>query len=79
LDSSSVFIISFFLKFFTKNLDEIFYYIFYVQTAGILIFFLIIPESPYWQIYSYGNKSSKAIDNLNYIAWFNGSKYRVSY
>jgi hypothetical protein len=44
-----------------------------------LIFFLVIPESPYWQFYTYGNKSKKAIDNLNYIAWFNGSKYRVSY
>ena len=79
LDCATILSICFSLKYFTKSLDEVFHYIFYIQTTGIIIFFIIIPESPYWQFYTYGNKSYKAIDTLNYIAWFNRSKYRISY
>lgn len=79
LDCATILSICLSLKYFTKSLDEVFHYIFYIQTTGIIIFLLTIPESPYWLFYTYGDKSCKAIDTLNYIAWFNGSKYRVSY
>ena len=42
---------------------------------GILLYFLIAPESPR---YLFMNKKSKeAIDVLNYIAWFNFSRLRI--
>ena len=37
----------------------------------------IVPESPKWLLIKKGSKSKEAIKVLNYIAWLNGSTYRV--
>lgn len=38
---------------------------------------IFIPESPRWLFLKKGTNNKQAIDVLNYIAWFNGSKLRV--
>lgn len=48
--------------------------------AGVIatiLYFIIVPESPVWYILRDGLNSPDAIASLNYIAWFNGSSYRV--
>jgi hypothetical protein len=42
-----------------------------------LLYFVAIPESPVWFILKDGPSSPDAITTLNYIAWCNGSKFRV--
>jgi hypothetical protein len=41
----------------------------------LLLFF--IPESPRWLLLKKGSKNLETIGIFNYIAWFNGSKFRV--
>ena len=38
---------------------------------------LIVPESPKWLLMKEGINSQKAISTLNWIAKFNGTKFRV--
>jgi MFS family permease len=47
-----------------------------LSVVGGIIFFFIIPESPKY-LFMKDSKSKKAIDNMNFIAWFNGSKFRL--
>ena len=50
-----------------------------INTVGTLIIFIYLfagPESPFYLI-AKGDKKG-GIDALNYIAWFNGSKNRIS-
>ena len=42
-----------------------------------IIYLWIIPESPRWMFLKKGGNCQEAIKNLNYIAWFNGSSYRI--
>ena len=52
---------------------------FYFGTFLTMIYLIIIPESPKWLFIKEGSNSKKAIEILNYIAWFNGSDFRVPY
>jgi len=42
-----------------------------------ILYLLIVPESPKWLLIKKGSRSKEAIKVLNYIAWFNGTTYRV--
>ena len=46
-----------------------------VGTVATLVYMLIIPESPRWLFLN--NRHDEGINNLNYIAWFNGSLKRI--
>ena len=52
----------------------------YTNFLGIfaaVLYLLIVPESPKWLFLTEGEESINAIKNLNYIAWFNGSNFRI--
>jgi MFS family permease len=44
---------------------------------ALILFSLVIPESPKWLFMKFGTNCQEAINILNYIAWFNGSELRV--
>ena len=67
------------LKFYTRDFDLVLRIYFYFGTSLIIFYLIIIPESPKWLFIKEGSSSKKAIDILNYIAWFNGSDFRVPY
>ena len=67
------------LKFYNRDLDMILRAYFYFGTFLTMIYLIIIPESPKWLFIKEGSNSKKAIEILNYIAWFNGSDFRVPY
>lgn len=51
---------------------------YYIAIIAAILYFLLVPESPYWLVRNEGPNSQRAIKNLNYIAKFNGSKQRIS-
>lgn len=65
------------LKFFIKDLNVIFKWTFIIQSIAVVLYLLLIPESPKWLFYFEGPDSKRGIATLNYIAWINGSVYRV--
>lgn len=77
LDESTLFWIGFILKHYVRDLEVVFKGYFIVGTVAVLLYFLIIPESPKWLFFVEGPDSKRAKDNLNLIAWMNGSRYRV--
>lgn len=78
-DSSCLLIIATLLKFYNRDLDWILRLYFYFGTFLTIIYLIIIPESPKWLFIKEGSNSKQAIEILNYIAWFNGSDFRVPY
>lgn len=44
---------------------------------GITMLLTLVPEAPVFYFLKEGPNSKNGIDSLNYIAWFNGSKYRI--
>jgi len=46
-----------------------------VGTAALVLTVIAMPESPRWLLLN--GKKEQAIKNLNYIAWFNGTKHRI--
>ena len=65
------------LLIYSRNYDFVNQFYFYIGTLCIIIYLLFIPESPKWLFLKEGGSSIKAINILNYIAWFNNSEYRV--
>ena len=49
---------------------------FYFATAASALYIALIPESPRY-LFMKDPNSQEGIKVLNYIAWFNGSMYRV--
>lgn len=77
VDDTSLAIIGFILRFVHNDLNLVFKYHWIVGSVAIVLYMLIVPESPKWLFFAEGASSKKGIDVLNYIAWFNGSQYRV--
>lgn len=50
--------------------------VWYIAMVASVLYMILIPESPRWQFMQDCN-SKEGIKNMNYIAWFNGSKFRV--
>ena len=48
-----------------------------VGTLALILYLILVPESPRWLFQKKGANSKEGIDVLNYIAKFNGSKKRV--
>ncbi len=65
------------LLIYSRNYDFVNQIYFYIGTFCIIIYLLFIPESPKWLLLKEEGSSIKAINILNYIAWFNNSEYRV--
>lgn len=70
-DSGSTGLICFIIVVFHNNEDNILKLYCILATAGTMVYFLAIPESPRWLFES--NRDHEAILALNYIAWFNRS------
>ena len=49
--------------------------VFLLQAVGVALYLILIPESPRWLLLQ--ERQEEAIDCLNYIARFNGSKKRI--
>lgn len=64
------------LQYLTKDLVDIMLYINIIQTIGVFLYFLVVPESPRWLFLN--GKNEQAIDVLNYISRFNGSSYKLA-
>ena len=77
MDDSSLAIMGVLLKYCCKDLNLIFKCHWMVGSVAIVMYMLIVPESPKWLFFKEGASSQRGIDALNFIAWFNGSKYRV--
>lgn len=59
----------------TRNGVAFIQYMHIISTVFVLLYFLVIPESPRWLLIN--GKLKEGIDALNYIAKFNGSNHRI--
>jgi hypothetical protein len=75
-DSASIVISSVVLLFLKPDMDAILRGMWYIGTATSILYLLIVPESPRWE-FMLDSNSQEGIKIVNYIAWFNGSKFRV--
>ena len=60
-----------------RDIDLIFQWHWTIGTVAVILQMLLLPESPKWLFYMEGADSKRGIDAINYIAWANGSVYRV--
>lgn len=67
----------FFYKYFSKDAELLLQISFWVGALSSVLYLLFIPESPKWLFMKKGSNCQEGIAVLNYIAWFNGSKYVV--
>ena len=74
-DAVTMGIVGIVMTFCTRDIIFLVELVNYIETAGILIFIAIIPESPKWLLLN-GFKE-RGIQELNYIALINGSKMRI--
>jgi len=75
-DSGSLMVSCIVFYYWNNNVDDFLRLMYFVGCAAIVLYMLVIPESPRWQFMS-DCRSKEGIDNMNYIAWFNGSEFRV--
>jgi len=62
--------------FVSKNTQHFLEITFYIGAIAVVLFVLFIPESPRYILMKNPN-DKEGIRILNFIAWFNGSKFRV--
>ena len=75
-DTSSIVISCFFFLYVDNYSNHFLMYIHILGVTASILFMLFIPESPR-HLFMKDPKSKEGIKVLNYIAWFNGSKFRV--
>ena len=75
-DTGSIVIACIFYLYADNKINNLMIYLYILGTVSTLLFMQFIPESPR-HLFMKDSKSSKGIKALNYIAWFNGSNYRV--
>lgn len=61
--------------FLTRDATSYMEFMWYLGTAATFLYLLVVPESPRWLFLQH--RHSEAINNLNYIAWLNGSSKRI--
>lgn len=76
-DDCTFLIVGFALKFMIRDLNMIFKWTWIVETIALVLYLLLIPESPKWLFFAEGPDSQRGIAALNYIAWINGSRYHI--
>ena len=74
---SEYIILGLFYLFIEPDTDTLLIFYFVIGVLSCILYVLFIPESPFWHIANEGPNSQKAIKDLNYIAWFNGSSYHL--
>ena len=76
-DDATFVVFGIFLKYFIKDLNVLFEWTWIIQSIAVMLYLLLIPESPKWLFFFEGPNSKRGIAAMNYIAWFNGSVYRI--
>ena len=76
-DCSTLALLSVFFKFVEPDTDRVLNIGYAIGLGASILYLLLVPESPKWLLIKQGPRSKEAIKVLNYIAWFNGSTYRV--
>ena len=76
-DDTSLGLIGLLLRYGHNDFNLILRYHWMVGTVAIVLYMILVPESPKWLFFKEGASSKRGIDALNYIAWMNGSMYRV--
>lgn len=76
-DCSNILIVGVFHQYISRSSDKMHTLFFVIGSISCVSYLLIAPESPQWLVLKEGENSQQAIANLNYIAWFNGSSYRI--
>jgi MFS family permease len=76
-DACSLLLACSIMKFYKPSENVVNTFHFGLTVISLLLFSLVIPESPKWLFMKKGTNSRDAINILNYIAWFNGSELRV--
>lgn len=76
-DALTMFIICIALKY-TNNLDSIFKGSYFVGVLASIVFVVLMKESPKHLLISNPRNSKQSIEILNYVARFNGSKFRLT-
>mmetsp|Transcript_12808 Transcript_12808/g.21674 ORF Transcript_12808/g.21674 Transcript_12808/m.21674 type:complete len:203 (-) Transcript_12808:1054-1662(-) len=74
-DASTLFTIGFCLKFVESDVVVVVETMNAIGSLAIILYLLFVPESPRWLMVN--QRSKESIKVLNYIAWFNGSSYRI--
>ena len=64
-----------YFEYFDRNAIQYLQIVFVVQAVGVILYLLLIPESPRWLLLQ--ERQEDAINCLNYIAMFNMSKKRI--
>lgn len=76
-DACSLLIACSIMKFYKPSENIVMQFHFVSGLIALILFALIIPESPKWLFMKKGTNCREAINILNYIAWFNGSELKV--
>ena len=76
-DACSLLIACSIMKYYKPDETLVMQFHFGLGLFALLLFSLVIPESPKWLFMKKGTNSREAINILNYIAWFNGCELRV--
>lgn len=77
IDCLTLLIIGVSLNYFTHDITNVFVGFLIAGCLATVLYLAFIPESPKWIFLMEGPESPYGIEVLNYIAWFNGSEYRV--
>jgi MFS family permease len=75
LDTMTMVVFGFYLLFISKNWFPLCFSFLIIDCVALVVFAWAIPETPKWLLIN--GKIDDAIDNLNYIAKFNGSANRI--
>ena len=76
IDSGLIMVAALVFSFVDKNVQHLLEIMFYIGTFGVVMFILIIPESPRFLFMNDPN-SKEGIKVLNHISWFNSSEVRI--
>lgn len=75
-DAGSIMLACFYLMYVDRDVNLMLQGIYYVGLAATVLYMVLIPDSPRWLLMRDPN-SQEGIKALNFIAWFNGSQYRI--
>ena len=75
-NSGSMVVSCFLLQYYVKSIQSILVTAYFMGLVATCLYTLFVPESPRW-LFMNNSNSKEGIEILNYIAWFNGSNFRV--
>jgi len=75
-DSFSIVISCLVILFYKNDLDLVLQGAWYLGVFTSILYLIVVPESPRW-LFMGDSNSQEGIAAVNFIAWFNGSEFRV--